>query len=82
MTHENTPEMQLIRQGLEQQLVHLEELRFDFIGESDDNVPQVCATCYIEKEECICEAPVYWPLPAVIYKLRVDLKTGMEANGT
>lgn len=64
----------LVRQGLEQQLASLEELRFDFIGEPEADVPQVCATCYLLKDECYCDAPVYWPLSVVIYQLRAFLR--------
>lgn len=63
----------LVRQGLEQQLVYLDELRFEFIGV---DAPQVCATCYIVADECHCDSPVHWPLPAVIYKLRAELRIG------
>lgn len=73
MSTDTDTDASLIRQGLEQQLQSLEELRFDFIGESE--VPEICATCYIAKDECYCDSPVYWPLPAVIYKLRAELRS-------
>lgn len=62
----------LYRQGLQQLLVFLEEQRLQFIGDADP--PMVCASCYTFQEECRCEAPLYWPLPAVVYKLRAEMR--------
>lgn len=62
----------LQREGLETQLVYLEELRLEFVG--DVAPPLVCAECYSMKDECNCDAPLYWPLPAVVYKLRAELR--------
>lgn len=61
----------LLRESLEARLVTLEDLRLDVLG--DPEVPDVCATCYALKDECYCPNPVFWPLPAVVYKLRAEL---------
>lgn len=62
----------LLRQGLQQQLSLLEDMRLEFIGDADP--PRVCASCYTIQEECRCDVPLYWPLPAVVYKLRAEMR--------
>jgi hypothetical protein len=60
-----------LREGLEIRLAQLEDLHLQWLGESDP--PLVCATCYEMSDECNCPAPVAWPLPAVVYRLRAEL---------
>lgn len=69
----------LLRESLEARLAVLEELRLDSLGEPDP--PFVCATCYELKDDCYCPSPVFWPLPAVVYRLRAVL-SAPENNGT
>lgn len=61
----------LLQQARHQQLARLEELRLEFIG--DANPPMLCAMCYDMADQCCCGFPMFWPLPAVLYKLRSEL---------
>jgi hypothetical protein len=70
--------LDLIRQGLSSRLVQLDELRLEFVGESD--APQVCVDCYMVEDECICAAPELWSISAAIYKLRAELSLAGDGS--
>lgn len=67
-------------EALESRLVALEVLRLEWIGET--GAPAICADCYATQDECVCDAPILWPLSAAVYKLRAELATPRsDSNG-
>lgn len=59
-------------EGLEQQLVILEDYsaEFDSDPKSVEEELLACANCYSLKIFCECDKKVYWPVQSVILKIR------------
>lgn len=70
----------LLRESLEARMAFLEDQRLEALGAPDP--PYACATCYELKDDCYCPGPVFWPLPAVVYKLRAELSMPESEDGT
>lgn len=70
---------ELVQQALSTRLAELEELRLEYIGESAP--PSICVTCYASSEDCCCVMPIFWPLPAALYKLRAEVRMDRAVDG-